>query len=66
MKKTTTRKKEITVAAMVAAIATIVVAVAKLAGHIELAAFMAGVGTGAVITYVIIKNREIALLRREE
>jgi uncharacterized membrane protein len=60
----TTRKQEIIVAAVGATVTTIVVAVAKLAWAVEPATFMAGVGTEAVVVYVILKNRELALLRR--
>jgi len=45
-------------------ITTIVVAVVKIAWAVEPAIFIAGVGTGAVVAYIVLKNRELALLRR--
>jgi hypothetical protein len=58
-----TRKQEIVVAAIGAAVTTIAVAVVKLAWAVEPATFIAGVGTGGVV-YVILKNKELAALRR--
>ncbi len=60
----TPRTQEIVVAAAAAAITTIVVAVVKIAWAVEPAIFIAGVGTGAVVAYIVLKNRELALLRR--
>ena len=62
--ETTTRRNEIAIAAGGAIVTTIAVAALKLAGAVVPAAFIAGVGAGAVVEYVILTNRE--LLRRNQ
>lgn len=55
----TTRKREIAIAAGGVTVVTLAVAVVKLAGAVVTAAFIAGVGTGAVVEYVIRTNKEL-------
>lgn len=54
----TTRKKEVAIAATIAIVDTVVVAALNFSGALYTipAAFAAGVGTGAVVVYVILTN----------
>lgn len=60
----TARMPEIVVAATGAVATTIAVAVVELTWAAGPATFIAGVGTWAVIVYIVLKNRELAALRR--
>lgn len=59
------RKKEVTIAAILAILMTALVVLAKSEGADTVRAFIAGAGTGVTVGYVIITNRIIKQARNK-
>jgi hypothetical protein len=60
-----TRRIEVRTTILAAIIDTIAVVVVKATGAWIYATFIAGLGTGAVVVYVYLKNKEIRRMRRK-
>jgi len=60
-----TRKRELKIITIWVIVDTAAVAIAKLAGHWIIAAFIAGFGVGAGVVYGCMTNRELRNLQKE-